>query len=92
LAELLLLVASSEWGNDIIKSELVKQLHAKNSHLYDRESRQLILDDIVSAIARDDLVELRGFGTFASKVRSARVGRNRMKVLYPYFKAGASLS
>ena len=32
--------------------------------------------EIAAALARGDRVELRGFGTFAVKVREGRVGRN----------------
>ena len=35
-----------------------------------------ILDEIVKALARGDRVELRGFGAFSVKKRSARRGRN----------------
>jgi integration host factor subunit beta len=86
----------------MIKSELVKQLHAQNPHMYQRDLEKVvnaILDQIVSAIARGDRVELRGFGMFGSKVRSARVGRNPKngmevpvpKKLVPYFKAGKEI-
>jgi integration host factor subunit beta len=34
------------------------------------------LDEIVAALAHGSRVELRGFGTFAVKVREGRVGRN----------------
>ena len=35
-----------------------------------------ILDQIASALANGDRVELRGFGSFSVRVREGRVGRN----------------
>jgi integration host factor subunit beta len=55
-----------------------------------------IFDQIASALARGDRVELRGFGTFAAKVREGRVGRNPRtgakvhvpEKKIPYFRPG----
>jgi integration host factor subunit beta len=86
----------------MIKSELVHRVAAKHIRLYQRDVEKIvnaILDEITSALARGDRVELRGFGTFASKIRSARVGRNprtgavvrvRQKVM-PAFRAGKEM-
>jgi integration host factor subunit beta len=66
-------------GVPMIKSELVKQVHVHSPHLNRRDVEKVvdaILDEIVSAIARGERVELRGFGIFAPQVRSARVARN----------------
>jgi integration host factor subunit beta len=63
----------------VIKSELVSRIAAQNSHLYAHDVDRLIkaiLDEIVSAMARRDRVELRGFGAFGVKVRPAWIGRN----------------
>jgi len=63
----------------VIKSQLVLRIAAQNPHLYHRDVEKVvnaILDEIVSAMARRDRVELRGFGRFVVKVRAARVGRN----------------
>ena len=40
------------------------------------EAVDLILESIVEAIALDDKVEIRGFGTFSVRHRKARNGRN----------------
>jgi integration host factor subunit beta len=58
-----------------------------------------ILDEIGAALTRGDRVELRGFGTFSIKRRSARVGRNPRtgvtvsveKKSVPYFKTGKEM-
>jgi len=50
-------------------------------------------------MARGDRVELRGFGAFFAKVRSARVGRNPRngrdvqvpKKVVPYFRTGKEM-
>jgi integration host factor subunit beta len=63
----------------LIKSQLALRIAAQSLHLYHRDVEKIvnaILDEIVAAMARRDRVELRGFGTFAVKVWSARVGRN----------------
>jgi len=51
----------------MIKSELVERIGSQNPRLYRNQVEKLvttILDEIVSAIARGDRVELRGFGAF----------------------------
>lgn len=86
----------------MIKSELIDKLCDQNPHLYQRDIEKIvkaIVDEIVAAIARDDRVELRGFGAFGSKLRSGRVGRNprtgaRVEVdqkRVAYFKAGKEM-
>ena len=63
----------------MIKSELIAELSAQNPHLYQRDAQAVvdaILDTITVALARGDRVELRGFGAFAVRRRSARSGRN----------------
>ncbi len=63
----------------MIKSELVQKLTAQNPHLYQRDLERvvsLVLDGITGALKAGDRVELRGFGTFSSKDRAARTGRN----------------
>jgi integration host factor subunit beta len=40
------------------------------------ESVDVVLDEIVIAMARKDRVELRGFGAFSVKNRAGRIGRN----------------
>lgn len=63
----------------MIKSELVHRIAAANPHLYGREVDKVlgaILEEISSAMARGDRVELRGFGVFSVKIRQARTGRN----------------
>jgi integration host factor subunit beta len=86
----------------MIKSELVERISSQNPHLYHNQAEKLvttILDEIVSAIARGDRVELRGFGVFTPKVRTPRLGRNPKtgtdvpvpKKIVPYFKAGKEI-
>ena len=61
----------------MIKSELVARIHAQTLNLSQRDTEKIvnaILDEIASATARGDRVELRGFGAFAAKVRSAHLG------------------
>lgn len=63
----------------MIKSELVQKLTSKNPHLYLRDLERVVtvvLDEIVGALKEGHRVELRGFGTFMAKERTARMGRN----------------
>jgi integration host factor subunit beta len=63
----------------MIKSELVQRIAGQNPHLFHRDIDNIvnaILCPIIAAIARGDRVELRGFGAFSVRHRSARPGRN----------------
>lgn len=84
------------------KSELITRLAEANPHLYQRDVERIvttIFEEITTALARGDRVELRGFGAFSVKERRARVGRNPrtgdsvdVSAKYiPYFKTGKQL-
>ncbi|MBI1867477.1 MAG: integration host factor subunit beta [Methylocystis sp.] len=86
----------------MIKSELIQRIASRNGHLYQRDVDTIvgtILDEITSALARGDRVELRGFGAFSVKRREARTGRNprtgaRVAVeekRVPFFKTGKEM-
>ncbi|PQM63298.1 MAG: integration host factor subunit beta [Rhodobacteraceae bacterium] len=86
----------------MIKSELVKKIAEKNSHLSHREVERLvsaIFDEITNALSAGGRVELRGFGAFSVKSRPGRVGRNprtgqKVEISeknVPYFKTGKLL-
>ena len=63
----------------MIKSELVQRITSQNPHLYQRDVDKIvsaILGEIAGALARGDRVELRGFGAFSVKHRSAHTSRN----------------
>jgi integration host factor subunit beta len=84
------------------KSELILRLSEQNPHLYQRDVERLVacvFDEITSALARGDRVELRGFGAFSVKERDSRIGRNprtgeSVQVdakSVPFFKTGKQL-
>lgn len=84
------------------RSELVQKIMHTNSDLkmtQAEKSLSVILDEIISALANGNRVELRGFGVFSVKKRSPRVGRNprtgqSVKVeakSIPFFKTGKNL-
>jgi len=84
------------------KSELIQRLAEANPHLYQRDVERIvttIFDEITEALANGDRVELRGFGAFSVKERSARIGRNPRTgaavnvaaKFIPYFKTGKQL-
>ena len=86
----------------MIKSELIAKIADDNPHLYYRDVERIvstIFDEITSALAEGNRVELRGFGAFSVKSRPARVGRNprtgeQVQVdekRVPYFKTGKDL-
>ncbi len=84
------------------RSQLILRLAEQNPHLFHRDVERIVatvFEEITEALARGDRVELRGFGAFSVKRRSARVGRNprtgetvhvAAKSL-PYFKTGKQL-
>lgn len=84
------------------KSELIARLAEQNPHLYLRDVERIvaaIFEEISGALARGDRVELRGFGAFSVKHRTARLGRNprtgdTVQVAekhIPFFKTGKEL-
>lgn len=84
------------------KSELIARLSEANPHLYQRDVERIvttIFDEIATALARGDRVELRGFGAFSVKRRDARQGRNPRtgeqvavtEKAVPFFKTGKQL-
>jgi integration host factor subunit beta len=86
----------------LVKSELVGLIAARNPHLFRRDIEHVveaILGEITGAMARGDRVELRGFGTFSTRLRLARTGLNpltRAKLpvadkLAPYFRTGKQM-
>jgi integration host factor subunit beta len=86
----------------MIKSELVQKLSAQNPHLYQRELDKVVnalFGEIIAAMKRGDRVELRGFGAFGVKHRSARMGRNPRTGVpvavedrrIPFFKTGKEM-
>ena len=84
------------------KSELILKITKKNSFLYQKDIQKIIdtlFISITKALDNDDRVELRGFGTFTTKRRNARIGRNPKtgepvaipKKKMPFFKMGKSM-
>jgi integration host factor subunit beta len=63
----------------MIKSDLVQSIARQNPNLTRRAVENIvdaILGEITAALTRGDRVELRGFGVFSVKRRSAHSGRN----------------
>ena len=61
------------------KSGLIERLALKQTHLMLKDAElavKMMLDEIGNALARQDRVEIRGFGSFSLHRRPARVGRN----------------
>lgn len=86
----------------MIKSELIARLVDTNPHLYQRDVERIVgtvFEEISTALARNERVELRGFGAFSVKRRPARIGRNPRtgekvhvsEKFAPYFKTGKAL-
>ena len=90
----------------MIRSELVQIIAKKNggqnaglTHSDIEKIVAVFFDTISAAMAHNDRVEIRGFGTFATRSRKARVGRNpRTGAMVdvsskrvPYFRCGKHL-
>ena len=84
------------------KSELIARLAARFPQLVAKDADlavKVVLDAMTAALARNDRIEIRGFGSFALNYRPPRVGRNpksgekvRVPQKYvPHFKAGKEL-
>ena len=84
------------------KSELISKITSKNSYLYHKDVYKIIdtlFDCVTKALKDGDRVELRGFGTFTTKLRNARIGRNPKtgdpvaipQKKLPFFKMGKSM-
>ena len=61
------------------KSELILKITKNNSFLYQKDVYKIVdtlFGTITKALKDGDRVELRGFGTFSTKLRNARIGRN----------------
>ena len=89
-------------GTTMIRSELLQALASDNPDLRPEEVEQVVdifFDEIATRLAERGRVELRGFGTFSTRQRDARSGRNprtgdtvdvpEKKV--PYFKPGKEM-
>jgi len=86
----------------MIRSELIQKIADENPHLTQRHVERIVstvFEEITSALAKGDRVELRGFGAFSVKSREARLGRNprtgeAVRVgdkKVPFFKTGKLL-
>ncbi len=86
----------------MLRSELIEQLAQEYSHLRQEDVERIvevILEQIASALADGQRVELRGFGAFSVRQRDARTGRNPRTgepvdvpaKAVPFFKAGKEL-
>ncbi len=83
------------------KSQLIQAISARmRLSATDAETAvNAVLGEISEALGRGDRVELRGFGSFGTKIRKAREGRNPktgQAVLVPekravFFKAGKEM-
>ena len=86
------------------KSELIQRLAEMypDPRLYHRDFERVVnkvFEEISTALARGDRVELRGFGAFSVRARGERVGRNPRtgesvnvsEKFIPYFKTGKQL-
>ena len=86
----------------MIRSELLQELAKENANLRPEEVEQVVdifFDEITKRLAEGGRVELRGFGTFSTRERAAREGRNprtrgAVEVAakrVPYFKPGKEM-
>jgi integration host factor subunit beta len=84
------------------KSQLIERIAERAPRVPRREVERIVntvFDSMVEALRRAERIEIRGFGSFAVKIRHAREGRNprtgeRVRVprrLTPYFTPGKEL-
>lgn len=86
----------------MIRSELVQQLVADNPDMTIKDIESIVatfFDEVTAQLAANGRVELRGFGTFSTRARDARTGRNPRTgesvdvnaKRVPYFKPGKEI-
>ena len=86
----------------MIRSELLQAIAADNPGLRPEEVEEVVnifFEEISSRLAEGGRVELRGFGTFSTRARDSRIGRNprtgeAVEVAakrVPYFKPGKEM-
>jgi integration host factor subunit beta len=86
----------------MIKSDLVWRIRRQSPHLLLRDVEKIvdaIFDEITASLARGKRIELRGFGTFSTKVWEARTSRNPKtgvpvavpRKVVPNFKTGKEM-
>jgi len=91
-----------EGGSSVIRSELVQMLAQDNPDLSAKEVEKIVatlFEAITRRLAEGGRIELRGFGAFSTRSRSARVGRNPRTgdtvpvsaKRVPYFKPGKEM-
>ncbi len=84
------------------KSQLIEAIAGKAAHVPRREVERIVntvFDAMVDALKAEQRIEIRGFGSFAVKVRDARDARNprtgeKVRVprrLTPFFTVGKEL-
>ena len=84
------------------KSDLVTKISRKHAHFKKvdiEEATDQLTGFISKALSRNDRVEIRGFGTFSTRKRSARLARNPKtgssiavnSKFHPYFRASKLL-
>ena len=84
------------------RSELISNLIERNQFLSKNDvedSISLILNSVSNTLAQGGRVELRGFGSFSTRKRNARVARNPktgksiavQNKFHPYFRASKAL-
>src|SRR6516164_3955610 len=85
-----------EQTNTLTKSDLIAAVFPKIEATHNEAAQvvEIIFDSMVRALRAGDKVEIRGFGSFRTRPRRARIGRNpktgaRVKVpakRIPFFK------
>jgi integration host factor subunit beta len=88
--------------DSMLKPELVRRVAGQSLHLDRSDVEEVVdavLEEIQTALVRRNRDELRGFGAFAVKVRTARTGKNPKTVelvsvpetVHAFFKSGVGV-
>ncbi len=84
------------------KSDLTSKIFKNLSFLKKQdvdEASTILIEKISSSLQEKDRVEIRGFGTFSTRKRASRIGRNPKtgsaisvhSKFYPYFRSAKAL-
>ena len=63
----------------IVKSRLLQKIYKKYPNFYKKDLEKffnIILEEIKYSLKKGERVELRGFGTWSTRIQKARISRN----------------
>ena len=76
------------------RSDVIRTLQVQFKNMRESDAMAMldtVVDEMKNAVARDDKIEIRGFGTFRSRTRSNKNGYNPITGETIYLPAGKTI-